>query len=417
VSNALAIAAVTESLVALLSDHLPAAQVNNAHVSAVTPDQTLGRANPGVNVFLYQVCPNAALRNADLPTRALDGTMLQKPQAALDLHYLFTFYGDDTLLEQQRMLGVVALTLHRFPNLQRNWVQPVPITTSTTAPSNLQNQTQLVRFTPISFSLEELSKLWSFLLKVDYVLSAAYVASVVLIEADDDVPAPPALPALSYRVRALPRRQLTITQVVAASDPNAPITMATDIAILGTNLTAPSGGSTQVLIGGINTPPGSISTNRITVALPNGLMIGPQTAQVLQPLRLGSPPVSHPGTGDTSNLAAFILNPMIATSSPGGFAITLVPNFGSPPGPAIQVTLVPQVQAGQRAVLQLFPQATPTTFQLFDGGTLTSATDTLDFPIGGLAHGTYIVRVLVDGAETPLVLGAGGVPVGPLVTV
>ena len=51
--------------------------------------------------------------------------------------------------------------------------------------SNLETQTELVRFTPIAFSLEELSKLWSFLLKIDYVLSTAYVASVVLIEADD----------------------------------------------------------------------------------------------------------------------------------------------------------------------------------------------------------------------------------------
>jgi hypothetical protein len=417
VSNALAIAAVTESLVALLNDHLPAAQVNNSTVSAVTPDQTLGRANPGVNVFLYQVSPNAALRNPDLPTRALDGTMLQKPQAALDLHYLFTFYGDDTLLEQQRMLGVVALTLHRFPNLQRNQIQPVPITHATTAASNLEKQTQLVRFTPISFSLEELSKLWSFLLKVDYVLSAAYVASVVLIEADDDLPTPPALPVLSYRLRALPMRQLGITQVVAASDPNAPITMATDIAILGTNLTAPAGGSTQVLIGGINTPPGSIGPGRITAALPGGLKIGPQTAQVIQPLPLGSPPVSHPGTGSTSNLAAFVLNPMFAADSPGGLAITVLPNFGSPPGPAVQVRLVPAVQPGQRAVLQMLPQAAPTTYQLFDGRTLISATDTLDFPIGGQTNGTYIVRVLVDGAETPFVLGPGGVPIGPTVTV
>jgi hypothetical protein len=417
VSNALAIAAVTESLVALLNDHLPAAQVNNATVSAVTPDQTLGRANPGVNVFLYQVSPNAALRNADLPTRALDGTMLQKPQAALDLHYLFTFYGDDTLLEQQRMLGVVALTLHRFPNLQRSQIQQVPITLSTTAPSNLEQQTQLVRFTPISFSLEELSKLWSFLLKVDYVLSAAYIASVVLIEADDDVPAPPALPTLSYRLRAVPMRQVAITQVVAASDPNAPITMATDIAIIGTNLTAPAGGSTQVLIGGINAPPGSISASRITVALPGGLKVGPQTAQVIQPLQFGSPPAFYPRTGDTSNLAAFVLNPMFAAGSPGGLAITLMPQFGSPPGPAIQVQLVPAVQPGQRVVLQMLPQAAPTNYQLFDGGTLTSATDTLDFPIGGLAHATYIVRVLVDGAETPFVLGPGGVPTGPLVTV
>lgn len=416
-SNALAIAAVTESLVALLSDYLPLAQVQNASVSTVTPDQEQGRANPGVNVFLYQVSPNTALRNADLPTRAPDGTLLKKPQAAIDLHYLFTFYGDDTLLEQQRLLGAVTLTLHRFPNLQRNQVQPVPIGPGVTAPSNLDTQSELVRFTPVSFSLEEMSKLWSFLLKVDYVLSAAYVGSVVLMDADDATP-PPALPALSYRVRALPTRQPTINQIVASPDPNAPITMGTDIALLGSNLAAQAGGATQVLISGITQPPATITANRITLALPAGLSAGAQTAQVLQPVSLGSPPVSHPGTGSASNLAAFVLNPMIAAAgSPGGYAITVLPGYGSPPGLALHVTLVPVVQAGQRAVLQMLPQGAPANGQLFDGGTLTEASDTVTFPITGLAPGNYIVRVLIDGAETPVIPGPGGVPVEPLVTV
>ncbi len=84
-SNALAIAAVTETLVTLLTRYIDLAHVNGAGVSAVTPDQTDKLAQPGVNVFLYQVTPNNALRNADLPTRAPDGTLLQKPQAALDL--------------------------------------------------------------------------------------------------------------------------------------------------------------------------------------------------------------------------------------------------------------------------------------------------------------------------------------------
>jgi len=76
-SNALAIAAVTESLVNLLTNALDAAQVNNASVSNVTPDQLNSVANPGINVFLYQVTPNTAWRNSDLPTRAADGSFLK----------------------------------------------------------------------------------------------------------------------------------------------------------------------------------------------------------------------------------------------------------------------------------------------------------------------------------------------------
>ncbi|MBN9511563.1 MAG: DUF4255 domain-containing protein, partial [Alphaproteobacteria bacterium] len=95
-SNALAIATVTETLLQLLQQRLDVSQVPGALVTALPPDSASGLPNPGVNIFLYQVSPNLALRNADLPTRAADGTLLRRPRTALDLHYLLTFYGDET---------------------------------------------------------------------------------------------------------------------------------------------------------------------------------------------------------------------------------------------------------------------------------------------------------------------------------
>src|SRR6185369_9615709 len=66
-----------------------------------------------VQIFLYQVTPNAAWRNMDLPTRDSAGQrVLQRPQAALDLHYLLSFYGDEELLEPQLMMGQVVRDLH-----------------------------------------------------------------------------------------------------------------------------------------------------------------------------------------------------------------------------------------------------------------------------------------------------------------
>jgi hypothetical protein len=209
-----------------------------------------------------------------------------------------------------------------------------------------------------------------------------------------------------------------INQVAAFQNgkPNsgALITMGTDIALLGTNLTAPSGGATQVQVSGTTQPPASISARQITLALPAGLAAGVQTAQVLQPIMLGSPPVTHPGTGATSAPAAFVLSPMIAPgAAPGTLAITLLSSWGSPPTTAIQVQVIPTVQAGQRAALQMLPQAAPTNGRIFDGGTQPSATDTLIFPITGLAPGPYFVRVLIDGAMSPLTAGPGGAPNGP----
>jgi hypothetical protein len=422
-SNALAIAAVTETLVQALTTNLvDVSMVPNAWVSSVTPDQTARLANPGVNIFLYQVTPNAAFRNADLPTRTADGKLLRKPQAALDLHYLLTFYGDETALEPQRLLGAVTLAFCANPVIARNIIQQAPVAPishgqgpGATADSFLENQSQLIRVTPVSLSLEEMSKLWSFLLKVDYVLSAAYVASVVLIEADDPTPAP-APPVLAFQFAARSIQQPIITQVVASPNAAAPITAGSNIALLGTNLAAPPGGATEVLIAGVRQIPASIAPNRITLTLPSSLAAGAQTAQVMQPLALGAPPGLHPGTGSASGIAAFVLRPAIAAGSPpGSFAISVLSAFGSPPGPAVRLTVVPKARTGQR-VLLLLTQSGPVFSRLYDGGVLTGDHDTLIFPIPGLPTGTYFAQVLIDGAQSALAIGQGGTPTGPTIT-
>src|SRR5579859_7993035 len=109
-SNTLAIATVTETLRQMLADYV-VNLVNGASVTVQPPDASSTLLpNPGVNIFLYQISPNPALRNADLPTRTSGGKLLRRPQAALDLHYLLTFYGDSQLV-QQHLLGAVTLAL------------------------------------------------------------------------------------------------------------------------------------------------------------------------------------------------------------------------------------------------------------------------------------------------------------------
>jgi hypothetical protein len=127
--------------------------------------------------------------------------------------------------------------------------------------------------------------------------------------------------------------------------------------------------------------------------------------------------VPHPGTGGASAVTPFMLSPMIAPAG-SGFAIGPGPPQTSPPAPTIVATVIPIVQIGQRVILQLIPQTSPPSpGQLFDGGVLTTASDTLTFAIPGLASGQYFARVLVDGAESPLAYGYGGVPIGPVVNV
>src|SRR5947209_6803644 len=111
-SNYLAVATVT----ATLSRALTAAvgtDVPGATVTTLRPDDsTNGAPETGVNVYLYQVTPNAAWRNTDLPTRRENGQLIERPRVALDLQYLLSFYGSEVQLEPQRLLGSVVRTLH-----------------------------------------------------------------------------------------------------------------------------------------------------------------------------------------------------------------------------------------------------------------------------------------------------------------
>ncbi|HUB14146.1 MAG TPA: DUF4255 domain-containing protein [Acetobacteraceae bacterium] len=413
-SNALAIATVTQTLQNVLTEALVYANVSGAHVTAVRPDDPAHLPTTGVNIFLYQVAPNPALRNNDLPTRAADGTLLQRPQVALDLYYLLTFYGDDTQLEQQRLLGAMTLALHAQPWLRQSDIIAAQATSFLNG-ADLASQTERVRFRPVSFSLEELSKLWSFLLKTDYVLSAAYVASVVLIDTADAVPPPP-LPVLTTNVLALALQTPVITAVTAAQGPATLILPGAQINLIGNNLLGPPGTETVVLAGGVTLTPSAASATQLTVTLPATLPAGTQTVQAAQLQLLGSPPVPH-GGGVQSAPAMFTLSPLIRRSgSPPVYQVAMQTGVGSPPADTLTVNLDPAVQPGQRTILTLRPPGTGTLPTLFDGGTATSATNTLTFPIGIPPPGAYLVQVIVGHAESPLDFDASGQAIGPGIT-
>ena len=93
-SNALALAHVTQALALLIEANLPPDIDIAVKVEPRRPpvDPPL---EPTITVFLYQVTPNTSQRNNDLPTRAPDGTLARRPAAALDLHYLISAYGEE----------------------------------------------------------------------------------------------------------------------------------------------------------------------------------------------------------------------------------------------------------------------------------------------------------------------------------
>jgi hypothetical protein len=414
-SNHLAFANVTAALVALL-DPAVKQEVPSAQASADRPD-TLKDDTVGarVNVFLYQVTPNAAWRNADLPTRRPDGTAGQRPQAAFDLHYVLSFYGDDKQYEPQRLLGRVESLLHAQPVLSpgilRGAAKP-PLDAS-----NLAEQVEAVRLVPTGFNLEELSKLWSVFFQVPYRLSVAFQASVVLIE--PEIVVQPALPVRARNLVVAPFRQLELDEVVPAAGPGLPIFPGDTILLRGRNL---SGDAVEVRIGGAKAvpAPADVADGEIRVLLdaplfPAGtLRAGVVGAQVVQPQLLGTPPIPH--AGSESNVAPFVLRPRIKTAGTGPDVTFAAAVQGVR---AVTVGIEPPVAAGQRVVLLLNEPgaAIPRAFSAVADPRLTDAAPVV-FQVGGLAAGTLLlVRVQVDGAESPLHVAADGSYDGPQVTV
>lgn len=194
-SNYLAIATVTAALGRIVHGAAETSGVGSVGLDFGRPNVPGdGQTARKVQIYLYQVSPNAALRNSDLPTRGLEGKLVNRPQAALDLHYLLAFYGNQQTLEPERMLGAVARNLHARPLLSRQAIQDAITNHPELKDSNLADTIERVRFTSAAISLDELSKLWSVFFQTPHALSVVYHANVVLIEAEESGPS--ALPVL-----------------------------------------------------------------------------------------------------------------------------------------------------------------------------------------------------------------------------
>lgn len=441
-SNYKAIAVVTAALRNRLTVVCGGA-LSGASVTTLRPDISgSGLPTVGVNLFLYQVTPNTALRNADLPTRRADGSVIRHPTAAIDLHYLLSFYGNDVNFETQILLGSVVGNLHADPALSRSDIAQVfsasalgstgvsgaatqgdqTITELTVPnqpalfdPSGLADAVDLVRFTPTDLSLEELSKLWSVFLDTPYVLSVIYQAGPVLIEDISAALTAAALPVmLPARVQAIAAAPLAIEQVFPGTGPGTPIIASSMLSIAGTFF---AGVSTTVLIDGavatqvtLPVPPAQGqqgSQQTITgVPIPATLLSGAHSIQVTQQLPTGN--TSHPLSPTVSNVAGFVLQPMI-TSSSVATTDTVTRN--------LTVNVTPAVAAHQtvRLLLNLLsPSATPATASATSGAYVLEAaapqadgTASFVFPTkgqtgGDLPSGTYLVRIQIDGVDSPL---------------
>ena len=418
-SNYLAIATATATLQRALQGAV-SSDVNGATVTTTRPEESAnGAPNPRVNIYLFQVTSNAAWRNSDLPTwTSSDGRLVQRPRAALDLHYLLSFYGNEVQLEPQRLLGGVVRTLHARPVLTRKMVRDAIDKVAFLTGSDLDEEVEQVKLTPSALSLDELNKLWSVFFQIPYSLSVVYQASVVLIE--PGVTPRRALPVRERNVYAVPFRRPTIERVLSqargdAPDPHQPVLADHLLVLEGTQM---RGEVTRVRIAGAEVEPQAVSETRITLDLAElidvitqrsvELRAGAQGVQVLQRVRMGTPPEPH--RGFESNVAPFVLRPRITEEGWDeiNWEADETVDEKETKKASVRARLSPKVGQRQRVVLLLnefqpapSPERSARAYGFSAKARVDADTDTVvEFEVRKVEPGEYLVSVQVDGAQS-----------------
>jgi hypothetical protein len=418
-STALAIAGVTAVLRDRLNDGLVNHNVAGLLGSSVTvsvraPDRVIpadGTETSQLNLFLYQVLPNASWRNQALPAYDPSGQQrVNNPPLALDLYYLISAYsGGD--LHAEILLGYAMQLMHEFPVITRAMLQTsltpspdvgvsLPPALRALAECGLADQLEQLRITPQTLNTEESSKLWAATLS-SFRPTAAYQVSVVLIEATRPAMSP--LPVLTrgevdpvyHRERGvvvgadlippIPTLEAIVPadlQPVAQLD--APISFQGHhldgtqrelhlsntrfdvdqvLSASGANL----GASMELLI-----PAARAADFPVGVYEASGLVVRPSETQTRETNRLG-----FTLAPDITNLPQ-----SIARNGAGDVLIT--------------VAFTPQLRPGQRATLlvgqqEIAPQS------------VAAPTSSLDFLIVAPAVGDYLLRLRIDGIDSPIV--------------
>ena len=347
-----------------------------------------------VNLFLYRVSENGALKNEELPGRA-SSNGYGHPPLSVDLHYLLTAYGsasvDDDFVDETRahmLLGSAMRVLHDYPVITDELRTVRPPQNQPIIDTALVGEHESVKLSLDPVSLEDLSKVWT-ALTLPYRASAAYKVTVVQIESRRPARSVRPVgepPDAGPRVIAVPMRRPRITTLAVRRPgdppdrerPQAYARIGDTLVIRGSGM---AGSGTTVLLGAFDASAAISATaeDRIELVLPDHPALQPGTLPVQ--VRVTAPGLATPLVG--SNLAVFVLVPAVTSaifeSNPRRFRIEGARLF-SPDHESVAIV-------GDRVVAS----------DVFT----TSNDDLVIFRVpAGVSAGTYAMRVRVNGAES-----------------
>ncbi|HNI68093.1 MAG TPA: Pvc16 family protein, partial [Nitrospira sp.] len=264
------------------------------------------------------------------------------------------------------------------------------------ADCGLADQVEQIKLVPDPLSSEEMSKLWT-AVQSHYRPSAAYVATVVLIESTK--PTRPTLPVLTRGpvdpVTHLERGVVVqadllppypTIQTVTATSGQPAATVGATVELTGHHL---DGTNPTILLSNSRF---EINQTVPTVGGGSGIKASFTVPSVPAGLYQLSMQVTRPGESKpcTSNTLALVIGPEITTALP-----TSVVRNGS--GVAtIVLSVEPPIQPGQVVSLLLGTQEVP-------HGAIMMATGTLTFAVAAAPTGEFLLRLRVDGIDSPII--------------
>ncbi|AKG20495.1 DUF4255 domain-containing protein [Calothrix sp. 336/3] len=402
-SNYLAVATVTAILQRILQAAVQS-DIDGVRVTTVQP-RNIGNGTPetGINLYMYQVARNPALNNADTSNFRSKGTPIKR-QTALDLYYIISFYGNDTELEPQRLLGSVTRTFNDRSTITPELIEEAirDPTYRFLADSNLAQQIQHLAIVPVDMSLDNLSKVWSVFFQAPYLLSLVYKVTVMMIDGEESLRR--SLPVANRQIGGavpFPQRP-TVEQVVSSLGKLEPILADSSLSIRGQHLASHE---TLVKIAGFELSPSQVTDNLISLSLAHlpidFLRAGVQGLQVVHRIPIGDATVNRGQRPVESNVAPFVLRPTIKT-----FTVTELQGLGEEVRSltlSVQVDVV--VGKKQRAILIMNEWSTTETVGYqFEANPRNSDVDTIDFTLTAVKPTEYLLRLQIDGAESLLTM-------------
>jgi hypothetical protein len=412
-SNALAIAGVTAVIKDLLDDGMIDQAITDilgagVEVTSMAPDTVSldNKASPQLNLFLHQVTPNVAWRNAALPSRDAAGNRITNPPLALDLHYLLTAYGRAEL-QAEVLLGYALQLLHETPVLSRAAIRKalvpavldgaiLPTVYKSLRGADLAEQIELLKITPTVLGGEEMSRLWS-AIQARYRPTAAFQVSVVLIDSRKASRSP--LPVLSRgETDPVSKRDRGVTAFSGLTPPLPTLEAVIPadqqpVALPGSKVTLEGhdleGVDRQVTLSlaafqiSRTIPVAKEGLDKVSFVVPNDLPVGLYRVE-LSVQRLED---SHARRTNQLPLALapqLVLPPAGATRN--GKTVTLV------------IDMAPPVRPGQTAALILGDLE-------FAAEPITAPASQLTFKIADAppSGSTHLARLRVDGFESPII--------------